>query len=519
MNKYILPYSEKLNESIGRGSVILIKGRPTKEGRFLYVTTINGYAEIKPGIKMVFIGDTIYRVIHKGGNKFAGRKIDYKGEDGLKGVFNMKTPGRPSVVLNHNKTPFHWITLKHLDIGSALREIGTRLFNHELILESKDSTSSDESAKSYLLGEVLKLITGRPTVLKLVDVDVHEGGDNLTNVEHNEGIIDDYITDIAMTLTSNQDKIPDAYIDYLDGIGLFPTDLGLGVISDEDRKLLGLSNDKDGALFNIVYSTNATINETYDPGDYWTPPAGDIEVDDVSTILLEDDSFYVDGDQVKITPDLQLEVDIYNEMIEDKEPDELVSDIEEISSGKASTKVSFKRDSSLTARLRELYYNYMKSVVQLRKNGMSDEDKKKWSKLDTLDPNKIEDQVEDIIKRQKELEEIEDNEKEELTQDQIAESNTLIDSLYKLVPEDRSQFRHNKGINSKRKIDRIYEIGIRGGLMSLTHNISNPEESKKRLERALLDLNYEKAKKQLLGKQSGSKLDKMQKKLDFYLNQ
>ena len=76
MNKHILSYTDRLNESIGRGSVLLIKGRPLRDGRFLYVTTIKGYVEIKPGIKMVFIDDTIYRVIHKGENKFSGRKVD-----------------------------------------------------------------------------------------------------------------------------------------------------------------------------------------------------------------------------------------------------------------------------------------------------------------------------------------------------------------------------------------------------------------------------------------------------------
>ena len=135
MNKHVLTFSQIINESIGVGSVLLIKGKPSSDGRYLYATTIKGSIEIKPGIKMVFIGDEIYRVINKEG-RFFGRKISYGSEEGLKGIFNMKNPGRPSIVLNHNKTPFHWITLKFNDIGSALREIGPRLFSHELILES-----------------------------------------------------------------------------------------------------------------------------------------------------------------------------------------------------------------------------------------------------------------------------------------------------------------------------------------------------------------------------------------------
>jgi len=135
MNKHVLTFSQIINESIGFGSVLLIKGKASNNGRYLYATTVKGSIEIKPGLKMVFIGDEIYRVINKEG-KFFGRKISYGSEDGLKGIFNMRNPGKPSIVLNHNKTPFHWITLKFNDIGSALRELGPRLFSHELILES-----------------------------------------------------------------------------------------------------------------------------------------------------------------------------------------------------------------------------------------------------------------------------------------------------------------------------------------------------------------------------------------------
>jgi len=137
--KYIKPLHEaekiKIPGSIGYGSVILIKGRPMTEGRHLYVTTIKGYAEIKPGLKMVFISDVVYRVKYKEDGNWYGERIDYRGEEGLKGVFNMKNQGKPSLVLNNNKTPFHWETLKQTDIGTALRSLGSRLFSHELILK------------------------------------------------------------------------------------------------------------------------------------------------------------------------------------------------------------------------------------------------------------------------------------------------------------------------------------------------------------------------------------------------
>lgn len=117
-----------LPKTIGSGSVVLIKGKPGPEGRNLYVTTIKGFIEIKPGVKMVHLNVPIYRVVVKDGDKFYGRKVDYRQEDGLTGLLNMKNPGNISVVLNNNKTPYHWETTKHTDIGSALRSVQGRLF-------------------------------------------------------------------------------------------------------------------------------------------------------------------------------------------------------------------------------------------------------------------------------------------------------------------------------------------------------------------------------------------------------
>ena len=175
MNKHVLTFSQIINESIGVGSVLLIKGKPSSDGRYLYATTIKGSIEIKPGIKMVFIGDEIYRVINKEG-RFFGRKISYGSEEGLKGIFNMKNPGRPSIVLNHNKTPFHWITLKFNDIGSALREIGPRLFSHELILESDiDAQDNNQERQKELYDticlEILKAISGQENLIELRPVE------------------------------------------------------------------------------------------------------------------------------------------------------------------------------------------------------------------------------------------------------------------------------------------------------------------------------------------------------------
>jgi hypothetical protein len=195
--RYVSPYHQKLNESIGRGSVLLIKGRPVENGRHLYVTQITGYAEIKPGIKMVFLGDQIYRVKYRDGN-FIGKKVYIKQDENLASVLNLKNPERPSIVLNHNKTPFHWSTLKHTDIGTALRELGPGLFDHDLILEQEEIEGAEsdnweeekkrlESDGAYrvskvneygnlVIGHLLDAMLNNPSNLEINDIDMDERG-------------------------------------------------------------------------------------------------------------------------------------------------------------------------------------------------------------------------------------------------------------------------------------------------------------------------------------------------------
>ena len=352
MNKHILSYTDRLNESIGRGSVLLIKGRPLRDGRFLYVTTIKGYVEIKPGIKMVFIDDTIYRVIHKGENKFSGRKVDYKGEDGLKGVFNMRNPGKPSIVLNHNKTPFHWITLNYLDIGKSLREIGPRLFNHELILESYDKESDvNIEAKNFIVREVAKLITQQDTILKLIDIDIIEGGEDLDSMDDAEGGIHEHKSEFELSLHSEVDLIPAEYHKYLSEEGLFPMTYQLGDFNKGDLDILGLSDslpgDETGLKVSILYETDADIINIYDGGDYETPPFSSTEVNSVESRLSEfrdSDQFTIAGDYASVPDDVKSDLNTYNKMIASKEPIEILEDLKRLSEGYGKVKVSSDKD-------------------------------------------------------------------------------------------------------------------------------------------------------------------------------
>lgn len=140
---------DQLNEQMGRGSAILVKGAPINGKRRLYATTIIGSYEFRPGAVMLFLSNDFYRVVRRepqpNDSEMAGSppkikaiKIDYRSEQSLKKSLNLKTPGRISVVKNNNKTPFHWRTLKFTDVHAAIRGVDYLLNLDEYILESED---------------------------------------------------------------------------------------------------------------------------------------------------------------------------------------------------------------------------------------------------------------------------------------------------------------------------------------------------------------------------------------------
>lgn len=155
MNKYIKLFEEKINESsIGKGSIVLIKGKPEKGKRKLFATHITGFVELKAGAVMLFLADDFYRIKEEDG-KLKSVKISYKNEDSLKSVLNLKSPGKISVVRNNNKTPFHWKTLKHTNLNSALREVEKDLIDDSYIFESVDSNKSTDSKYGDLFNEII----------------------------------------------------------------------------------------------------------------------------------------------------------------------------------------------------------------------------------------------------------------------------------------------------------------------------------------------------------------------------
>jgi hypothetical protein len=159
VNKYIRLFEEKINESsMGKGSIVLVKGKPEKGKRKLFATHITGFVELKAGVVLLFLADDFYRIKEEDG-KLKSVKISYKNEDSLKSVLNLKSPGKISVVRNNNKTPFHWKTLKHTNLNSALREVEKELIDDSYIFESVDSDKSTGSKYGDLFNEIILALT------------------------------------------------------------------------------------------------------------------------------------------------------------------------------------------------------------------------------------------------------------------------------------------------------------------------------------------------------------------------
>jgi hypothetical protein len=136
--KHVFPY-QKINESVGRGSIVLVKGKNQK----LYVTHVLGSAQLKAGARMLFLSDEFYRVKSKDG-RLVPVRVSFRNEESLMGVLNLKVPGRVSIVVNNKKTPLHWKTLKHINLYSALRELEPDLLSGEFILESESADTRNK---------------------------------------------------------------------------------------------------------------------------------------------------------------------------------------------------------------------------------------------------------------------------------------------------------------------------------------------------------------------------------------
>jgi hypothetical protein len=80
--------------------------------------------------------------------------------------------------------------------------------------------------------------------------------------------------------------------------------------------LPGISPDDADIYITAKYSADVSFHDDYDPGDYWTPPSGGIEIDEVEASVY----------------DIKIEIDVYNQESDEYEaieiPQEVINRIE-----------------------------------------------------------------------------------------------------------------------------------------------------------------------------------------------
>lgn len=162
--KYINPL-KSIHESIGVGSSILING--SGKAKKLYMGRVTGVVELKKGVKLLFLANDFYRVVDRGG-KLSLVRVDYMTSASLKSVLNIKQDGKISIVTNSNKTPYHWLTLKHTSPFAALREVEELIRVSNYLLESVQEPEREAKWNlfgNYLAQKVLtKVVTGEDTI-------------------------------------------------------------------------------------------------------------------------------------------------------------------------------------------------------------------------------------------------------------------------------------------------------------------------------------------------------------------
>lgn len=151
MNKYVKEYSQLITENFQQFGVVLIKGKPQGKGQpvKLFAAHVMSTVEIRPGATMLLLSNIFYRIIQENG-RLKAIKIAYGDDDNLKSALNFKTSGRPSVVKNNNKTPFHWRTLKYTDINQALSTVDRDLLGPDYLFESANTNPTDQLLTSFL---------------------------------------------------------------------------------------------------------------------------------------------------------------------------------------------------------------------------------------------------------------------------------------------------------------------------------------------------------------------------------
>ena len=289
--KHVIPY-KNVSESIGRGSVILIKG--VGSAPKLYATYVTGVTILKSGAKMLFLSDEFYRIKMKDG-KLVPVRINFRSESALTAALNFRSTGRISVVTNHNKTPFHWKTLNHTNIFSALRELQEILMFDEFLFESEDQIPTRNDVWNEFTNYLGKKVY-RTLFEEANDVDIFEYSPNLE----------------LTSFVENTDETSTEDIDWGFSVHVF----------DRSEKIEGYLDalDINQPIFcDFLITTQVTVEHTRYPGSYDEPSHEETEIIDLSYRGIE---LWIAG--AKIDPDEELKgmLDELLSTIKNKEMDD-----------------------------------------------------------------------------------------------------------------------------------------------------------------------------------------------------
>ncbi len=295
--KHISTYSQVINESLGKGSVILVNGPKENGGRKLYATHIEGYAEVRPGVIMFFLGEEFYRIV-RGENGLKKLRVGFSNNDLMrKNIgFNVGMYGRPSVMRNNNKTPYHWKTTKYTNIDDALRAVDQDILRDpEYLLESE---SNIQSMYYEFYQEIVQDI--------LDTLFFGEKKLNLIEFEYPSNVINDYLS--AVEEEHGTDEVSwDASI----------TAMLSGEKYSKYKEALDLGNTVD---ISIEFNSDVTYTSWYDSGDYYNAPEGDTEINDISTVVGQ---IWVDGDDASFSSETDVKVDTVNQVIKHMDDEDI----------------------------------------------------------------------------------------------------------------------------------------------------------------------------------------------------
>lgn len=261
MGKHVKSYAQVVNESIGRGSIVLIKGKADGEKKKLYATHITGSAALPNKGMMLFLSDDFYRIKEEDG-RLKAVKIGYRSEDDLKSALNLKSPGKISIARNNNKTPLHWKTLKHTSIQSALKEIESDLTQDAYLLESVAQQDEDirlwnEFTDLVLARTVNTVFLGKEEI-DVISYRIDDIYSDILDSEESQVVIE-WQLDLKVLL---RDRVFKPYLEHF----------------EISKKSIEVS---------FFFTSDISLYIQYDRGDYWTPPSTDVDINSAETHLDE----------------------------------------------------------------------------------------------------------------------------------------------------------------------------------------------------------------------------------------